>query len=440
MNEEQKIRRATYHLWTFGFSKLISTFGNSIYVFGISLYILTLTGSAMNFAVNMLCSVLPRTILAPFVGYMADRYSKKALIIISQLSSLLIVIGLLMYSIWYGISLLAIYITTVLLTISSMFTGITFTSSITRLIDRERIQKAMSLNQMSVSISAIGGPVVGGMLFAFAPIEAFLTIFIAAFIVAVILEATMNFRLFEVQNENQITEKESFWQGMGAGIKYVMNQRVLKIIFTVAIFINFFAASLTIGLPYLLIEQLQINAAHFGMIEGIFAGGLLVGALYFMFRKEVQFPLISVKFGIISYGLLIILMVLPLMMVFPYWLQVSYYSLLALSIGFALTYTNTPIGVMMQKMIDEDLKGRVFGILETIAQALMPISVIIYGMLYDQVGPFWVLISSGVCVILLTVFLIRPSIIKSIYPEKYGLSIPVPEISKTDVEKRDALI
>lgn len=74
---DEKLKRATYHLWTFAFSKFISSFGNSIYVFAMSLFILTMTGSAMNFAINMICTILPRTILAPFAGYIADRFPKK---------------------------------------------------------------------------------------------------------------------------------------------------------------------------------------------------------------------------------------------------------------------------------------------------------------------------------------------------------------------------
>ena len=42
---------------------------------------------------------------------------------------------------------------------------------------------------------------------------------------------------------------------------------------------------------------------------------------------------------------------------------------------------NTPMQVMMQKMIDDDYKGRVFSILETMSMALMPLGVVIYGFL-----------------------------------------------------------
>ncbi|WP_416143985.1 hypothetical protein [Planococcus koreensis] len=44
MTQSAAIHKATYHLYTFTISKLISTFGSSVYTFGISLYVLALTG------------------------------------------------------------------------------------------------------------------------------------------------------------------------------------------------------------------------------------------------------------------------------------------------------------------------------------------------------------------------------------------------------------
>ncbi|MGH2318798.1 hypothetical protein ACRC6Q_13630 [Planococcus sp. SE5232] len=73
MNEATRIKQATYHLYTFTASKLISTFGSSVYAFGISLYVLALTGSAASFAINLICSILPRSLMAPFAGYAADK-------------------------------------------------------------------------------------------------------------------------------------------------------------------------------------------------------------------------------------------------------------------------------------------------------------------------------------------------------------------------------
>ncbi len=65
------------------------------------------------------------------------------------------------------------------------------------------------------------------------------------------------------------------------------------------------------------------------------------------------------------------------------------------SFGVTLIIVNTPIQVMMQKMIDDDYKGRVFSILETMAMALMPLGMVLYGFLYDILPAQWILIVSS---------------------------------------------
>lgn len=83
MTDVQKLKKATYNLSVFTISKLISAVGANILAFGISLYILKMTGSATSFAINMICTILPRVLLGPVVGYLADNYSKKMLVITS---------------------------------------------------------------------------------------------------------------------------------------------------------------------------------------------------------------------------------------------------------------------------------------------------------------------------------------------------------------------
>lgn len=156
VEEVLKLKKATYHLWTFTISKLISSFGAQVYAFAISFYILQVTGSASSFAMNLICSLLPRTLIAPFAGYAADNYSRKTIVITAQIATTLAIGGLLIVSLTSELSLIAIYVTTVVISITSTFSGVTFSSSVTGLVDEGRIQKAMSLNQMAISFAAIG--------------------------------------------------------------------------------------------------------------------------------------------------------------------------------------------------------------------------------------------------------------------------------------------
>lgn len=432
MSEAEKVQRATYHLYTFTISKLISTFGSSVYTFGISLYVLALTGSAASFALNLICSILPRTLLAPFAGYIADNYSKKAIVILAQFASALSVGGLLLYSMAAGLSLTAIYTTTALISVSSMFASVTFSSSIANLIDSDRIQKAMGFNQSAIAIATVGGPVVGGILFGFVSMNVFLIIQVSAYLLAVALESTMDFKLFTNRIAQTVGEaKGSVLAGMKEGFVYLKSNQVVMVIVTVAVGVNFFFSALMIGLPFIVVQELEIQATHFGFIEAMIAAGMLTSSIYFSVRKEVKFPLQFAKRGILVMSVLLAGMALPLLIQFTYTAAVVYYLLLMLIFGITNVFVNTPIGVMMQKDVDEEYRGRVFGILESMAMAMMPLGYLLFGLLYDLVPAEYVVLGSSLCLIVLTAYLMRPSIMKEAHPELNKDRIPAtPEFQK----------
>ncbi len=418
MDETMKLRKATYHLWTFTISKLISTFGVSVFTFGISFYILSITGSATSFAIVLICNILPRVIMAPFAGYAADKYSKKTIIIVAQICSVVAVAGLLAVSLTIGLSLIAIYLTEIVLSITSLFSGVTFSSSIANLVDSERIQKAMSFNQMSISIASIGGPAVGGLLFGLVSIEMFLIIHMVSYIIAVILESTMDFKLFTTRITEEVNEKkETMLQNMKAGVTYVKQHRILIVIVWVALVINFFFGAFTVGYAFILVDGLKVQSAHFGITEGALAVGMLVTSIYLSTRKEVKFPLVVVKRGILIMGALMALVTFPLLIQLPYIGVVSFYIVLMFTFGVSMVFVNTPIGVMMQKRIDEEYRGRVFGLLETMSLSLMPLGMVLFGFLYDVVPAQYVLIGSSIILLIVVIYMLRPSIMKQAHPE-----------------------
>jgi len=401
-------------------SKLISTFGANVYSFAISFYILQLTGSATNFALNLICSILPRTIAAPFAGYVADNFSRKRTIILAQAASVLAIAGLLTVSLMNGLSLTAIYITTCLLSLTSTFSGITFTSSISGLVDENRIQKAMSLNQMSISLASIVAPALGGVLYGAVSIPVFLIIYLIASLVALILDSTMDFQLFAKRSHVPVAgqEKEKLWVSMKEGFAYLKTKPVIQTIIFIALFINFFFGSFQVGYSFVLIEKLGMKSEHFGILEGAFAVGMLLLSVYLTIRKEIKYPLITAKYGIIGLALVIGGIAVPLLVPFSYQAMFVFYLILMLAIGSFLTIINTPIGVMMQKSVDDDFKGRVISILETMAQVLMPLGTVIYGFLYDWVAAEWVLFISAGIIIGIALFMLRPSVIANAYSER----------------------
>ncbi|WAA09222.1 MFS transporter [Fervidibacillus albus] len=418
MDEQMKMKKATYHLWTFVTSKLISAFGAQVYAFAISLYILQLTGSATNFAVNLICNILPRTLLSPIAGYMTDNYSRKKIVIISQIVTTVAIGCLLLVNLTTGLSLLAIYATTCILSITSTFSSLAFSSSISRLVDADRLQRAMSLNQMSVSIAAIGSPAVGGLMYGVVSMSTFLIIYMVASAIAVTLESTMDFNLFEKGEKQESTEKkESMIQSMKAGFSYMKGQPVVMAMIWLSLMINFLFGGFEVGYSFILIEKFNMNSEHFGLTEGMFAVGMLVLSIYLSAREEVRYPFLVSKRSLLSIGGAMTLFTVPLFIPFSYYILFAYYLILMFIFGGLIIVTNTPVQVMLQKTIDDEYKGRIFSIIETMAMALMPIGTLLFGVLYDIFPAQWVLLTSAILSIIAVLILARPSIVRKAHPE-----------------------
>ncbi|RLL47748.1 MFS transporter [Oceanobacillus piezotolerans] len=418
MEEQFILKRATYHLWTFAISKFISNFGAQVYAFTVSFYILQLTGSATNFAVNLLCNVVPRIIVSPFAGYMADRFDRKKIVILSHMITALSIIALICMVLVFGLSLSILYSATAIFSITSTFSGLAFTSSITGLIDQHRIQKATAINQMVISIAAIASPAIGGILYGFVILPVLLLMYLTAVIIALILESTMNFTLFSTANsEANASPQESLWKNMIEGWNYVKGRPLIMAIISIALIVNFLVGAFQVGYSYVMIENLNMPAEKFGIVESFFAIGMLLMAAYLSFRKEFRFPLIVAKRGILSLGIIIGIFTIPLLINMNSFVIFTYYALLMFLSGSTIIIINTPVQVMMQKLIHDSYKGRVFSIVETGAQALIPLGTIAFGILYDILPAHWIMVSSGCLLIIAVLYLARPAVIRKAHPE-----------------------
>jgi hypothetical protein len=228
------------------------------------------------------------------------------------------------------------------------------------------------------------------------------------YIIAVILESSMDFKLYSKKATEVVEEKkETMLQNMKAGITYLKQHRVLSVIVWVALVINFFFGAFTVGYSFILVEELKVQSAHFGITEGALSIGMLVTSIYLSARKDIKFPLVVSKRGILIMGLLMAAATLPLLVTLSYFGIVSFYFVLMFSFGVAMIFVNTPIGVMMQKQIAEEYRGRVFGLLETMAMSLMPLAMVLFGFLFDIV-PQYVLCLLPLCWLLS--IMLRPSV------------------------------
>lgn len=108
--------------------------------------------------------------------------------------------------------------------------------------------------------------------------------------------------------------------------------------------------------------------------------------------------------GLYMLSALLVAVALPLFFSVSIDVIFVYYMAVMLLIGFSSIIVNIPVSVFMQTTIDEEYRGRVFGLLDTFAGAIVPLGMLTVGYLVDLV-PVWILpIISAVAVAMITFF------------------------------------
>ena len=141
--------------------KLVSLLGSFLYSFVMGLYVLKTTGSAMSFAATLVSGTLPRIILAPFAGALADKLDRKKIVVGMDLASGALMLVLFVVSYLYGLQLIFIYGTAFLLAAANTFLNVALDAAVPNLVSDRNLVRINSLNQGINSLTQIVAPFAG---------------------------------------------------------------------------------------------------------------------------------------------------------------------------------------------------------------------------------------------------------------------------------------
>jgi len=211
-------------------------------------------------------------------------------------------------------------------------------------------------------------------------------------------------------------QTSSYLDDFKAGLSYINNHAFLKKFFL------FFALFFVLMAPAAFLTPLQV-VRSFGegvwrltAIEIAFSIGMMVGggiiASWGGFSNKVHtMTLATIIMGICTIGLGII----PL-----FWAYLLFMAIF----GVSVPIFNTPSTVLIQERVEGDYLGRIFGVFGMIATSMMPIGMLIFGPMADVVKVEWILLATGVFMLLLGLLLGKNKVLL-----KAGEPVVVPESS-----------
>ena len=388
--------------------KLIMTtitgnFGSSILSFIIGLLILKKTESALNFGISQIIGPLVALILVPFVGAIVDKYNKKIVIVIAQTFS---IVSLLLYALSLNsnaeTNLINTYLLLICLKVADQFLNNAFASSVKKVVCEEYIQKVKSFQQIASSGVYIISPILAVFLLTKLELIHFVLLEAVIEFITILIVLFINFNLIKTEVTENNEEKKVLHLFV-EGIKYIKDKKILVFIIFFAMFINFFFASVSVGLPYVLINEIKLSDYLYGFVNAAFPVAIIVSSIILSMMKDIEFPLeFSFKWMRGTVGFLL----------FFKHSNISYFiifMIFAFGFDFVANFANTPMFVWFTKAIPNEYQGRVFSLIETGCQLLNPLGILFYSILFDNFRSSYIFIFSGL-VLLVLVFV--PYILK----------------------------
>lgn len=403
--------------------QFISLFGNSLQRFALSLLILDLTGSAMVFSIIVAVTFLPQILLSPFGGAIADRFSKKwIMVILDTISGCILFTFFLFFSQGQNYSCIAIGILMFLLTIIGSIYEPSVRASIPAVTSEANLSSANSIVSVVSSISSLLGPIAAGFLYGIYGFSSILIINIISFLFSAVMELFLYIPFTKVKMSGNVLK--TFCTDIKGTFRYLVKDKPL--IFKTILFscsVNLFLAPIySVGMPFMEKIIFGISDEMYGISEGFVGAGMIAGALLTsLIGKKIPFYKLHTYFYII----LVLVCVMgttafPMVMASNGPSYLSYVIFTAVGFIFAgtLSVVNILCMTFLQKEIPMEFMGKSMDLVMAMSSALYPVGQLIFGCLYDIFASFTyvVYILVATCTLVMTVLMQR--MLKESFPEK----------------------
>ncbi len=364
-------------------SQNVSLFGSSVVSFAIIWYITLETSSGKWVMLSAICSMLPQVLISLWAGVWADRYNRKYLILFSDgfiaLSTL--ILAVIFFAGYRSINLLL-----VVSFIRSVFTGIqtpAVNAVYPQIVPAEKLTKVNGINQTLNALLLLLAPAVGGMILGYLDISwAFMIDVITAVIAIIIL------CFIKIDKVSQPDEKSSVFENLREGVKYTLENKLLKdiiICFGISFFLITPAAFLT---PIMIQRSFGDEVWRLTANEMVWTIGSLIGGIFVSFRGEFKNKIRTIAISLIAFGITFALLGMVK------WFMV-YLLIMGLS-GFFMPICSTAQTVLIQENVQDTMMGRVFSIIQIITSASMPVAMLLFGPLADVVSVELILLVTGI--------------------------------------------
>lgn len=385
-------------------SQCITLFGSTLVQMAIVWYATMQTASGVWVAAFTVGSYLPQFLISFIGGVWADRYHRKKLIIGADMliafATFIMVLAIPHISsepaLLGGLLVMSV--------VRSFGAGIqtpAVNAVIPQLVPAQQLMRYNGINATMQSVVNFAAPAAAGAVFAVSTLRTTLMIDI---VTAVLGTGLLSCLVLPKQDTS--FEKSGVLSDMKIGVRYAFSDRGIGKLLIIYGLFTFFCVPAGY-LAGLLVRRVfgdtywYLTAVEVVGFAGMMAGGVAMST-WGGFRSREK----TLAAGLLAFGSFAIGMGFSKNFILYLGLMACY--------GVALTMVQTAITTMLQERTDTSMQGRVFGLLGTMYAGFLPLGMAVFGPLADILPLQWIMIGSGIALILIAVITYFHQVLKGV--------------------------
>ncbi len=375
----------------FFISQSITLFGSTLVQMAIVWYVTLNTSSGVWVAAFSVCSYLPEFMISFLGGVWADRYHRKKLIIGADFIIAMVTLAMMLLMPYISNQTILLWALLIMSILRSLGAGIqtpAVNAVIPQLVPADQLMRFNGINATMQSIVRFAAPAAAGVILTISTLRSTLSIDILTAVLGIGLLSCIF-----ISYERKEKEEAPVLTDLKTGISYAFSDKLigrLLIIYGLFVFLCVPAGYLA----GLLVSRVYGDAyGYLTLVELVGFAGMMVGGLLMSTWGGFKNRKATLLLGLAIFGIMAILMGMSTNFIF--------YLVLMTIYGVALTTVQTTITTLLQEKTDIAMQGRVFGLLGSMYSGCMPIGMAIFGPLADVIPLQWIMIASGIALIVI---------------------------------------
>ncbi|NBD33270.1 MAG: MFS transporter [Cyanobacteria bacterium] len=360
-----------------------------------------LTSSVFLLGLGGFAGQVPNFVIAPFGGILADQWSPRRILVITQTLSMIQSLALAALALTGTIQVWHIILLSVLQGVINAFDIPARQTFVRKVVEnKEDLGNAIALNSSLVNGARLIGPAIAGLLITAVGVNLCFLIDSVSYVgvIAVLLAMKTTPRTIS-------SPKVSSWHRLKEGFTYAFEFPCIRSILFLLALVSFIGMPYTVLVPIVAIQLLNGSSDTLGFLMASSGVGALIGSIYLSCRqtsigleKIMVFSPTTLGIGLVALSL-------------SRSLKLS--LLIMLLIGFSITMQIVSSNTFLQTIVEDDKRGRVMSLYTMLLSGTLPFGNLLVAGLADEIGISNTLVISGFFCVLGS-FIFKKQLLKGI--------------------------